>query len=73
MNLDHIDEEIIESSKETMNPKGRNSKKERKKCNLCNEGFHPDISCMVKTIDLMAKVLQKNNLMGCIPDSMIIS
>jgi len=38
-------------------------------CIYFNRGFHIDSSCMVKTIDLLAKVLQQHNLAGCILDS----
>jgi len=60
------DEERIESSKETLNCKGGKSKKERKKCSYCNIGFHIETSCMVKTIDLTVKVIQKHDLADCI-------
>lgn len=69
MELYHIDEESIESSKETLNPKGGKTKKEQTKCSYCNRGFDPKSSCMVNTISLMAKVLQQHNLADCIPDS----
>ena len=67
--LDHIYEQSIESSKETLNPNGGKYKKERTKCIYYNRGFHPKTYCMVKTIDLMAKVLQQHNLADCILDS----
>jgi hypothetical protein len=38
-------------------------KKERSKCSYCQKGYHPEDSCMMKTIDEMAKMLQQNNLM----------
>jgi hypothetical protein len=57
--LDNIDEEIIESSKDTLNPKVGKSNKKRTKCSYYNRGFYLECSCMVKTIDLMEEVLQQ--------------
>lgn len=37
-------------------------KKGKSKCSYCNHGYHPESSCMKKTIDLMAQTLQQNNL-----------
>jgi hypothetical protein len=38
-------------------------KEEIYKCSYCQKGYHPEYSCMRKTIDEMAKMLQQNNLM----------
>ena len=46
------------STEETSNSKVGKQKKEKTKCSYCGGGFHPEISCMKKTIDLMAQVLQ---------------
>jgi hypothetical protein len=42
--------------------------KKGKKCTYCNRGFHPESTCMKKKIDLMAHILQKNNLGDHIPE-----
>ena len=31
-------------------------------CSYCGRGFHPESSCMRKTIDQMALLLEKNNI-----------
>ena len=49
--------------------KGGKGKKGKSKCGYCNRGNHPESSCMKKTIDLMAKVLQQNNLGDYIPEN----
>ena len=35
--------------------------KEKTKCTYCQKGWNPEISCMKKTIDMMASLLEKNN------------
>ena len=42
--------------------KGKKGKKGNLKCPYCNRGYHPESYCMQKTIDMMAKTLQQNNL-----------
>ena len=32
-------------------------------CTYCHKGFHPKISCMKKTIDMMDQLLENNNLL----------
>jgi hypothetical protein len=49
--------------------KGGKGKKGKSKCGYCNRDYHPESSCMKKTIDLMAKALQQNNLGDCIPEN----
>jgi hypothetical protein len=42
--------------------KGGKGKKGKSKFNYCNCGYHPELACMKKQIDLMVQILQKNNL-----------
>jgi hypothetical protein len=32
------------------------------KCSYCNQGFHPESTCMQKQIDLITQILEQNNL-----------
>jgi hypothetical protein len=66
MDIDDMDDEIIESSKDTLNPKGGSYKKEKKKLNHCNKMFHPESYCIMNKIDLMEKVLQQHNVVDYI-------
>jgi hypothetical protein len=50
------------TDKSSSDHKGK-KKKDRYKCIYCQKGYHPKYSCMRKTIDEMAKILQQNNLM----------
>lgn len=50
------------------NSKEKKDKKGKSKCSYCNRGYHPESSCMKKTIDLMAQTLQQNNLSNLIPE-----
>ena len=43
--------------------------KGKSKCTYCNSGYHPESSCMKKTIDLIAHTLQQNNLGHLIPEN----
>ena len=36
--------------------------KEKEKCTCFHKGWHPESSCMKKTIDTMAQLLEKNNI-----------
>jgi hypothetical protein len=42
--------------------------KQGKKCGYCNRGNHLESTCMKKQIDLMAQILEKNNLGDFIPE-----
>ena len=53
---------------DTSSSKGGKGKKGKSKCGDCNRGFHPKSSCMKKTSNLMAKLLQQNNLGDCNPE-----
>ena len=37
-------------------------KQEKTKCTYCHKGWHPESACMKKTIDMMAQLLDKNNI-----------
>jgi hypothetical protein len=56
-------------SDESSSSKEGKGKKGKSKCSYCNHGYHPESSCMKKTIDLMAQTLQQNNLGDCIPEN----
>ena len=44
-------------------PKEKDEKgKEKTKCTYCHKGWHPESSCMKKTIDQMAQLLEKNSI-----------
>jgi len=58
---DQKQEEFSEFTEESSNPKGK-KKKEITKCSYCNIGFHSKESCLWKTIDEMARLLQQNNI-----------
>jgi hypothetical protein len=47
---------------ETSSSKESKRNKEKTKCSYCNMGFHPNISCMKNTIDLMAQSLEQHHL-----------
>ena len=36
--------------------------KEKTKCTYCHKQWHPKSACMKKTIDMMAQLLEKNNI-----------
>ena len=36
--------------------------KEKTKCSYCSRGFHPEISCMKRTIDHISLLLEKSNI-----------
>ena len=40
----------------------KNKKFEKSLCSYCMKGFHPESSCMKKTIDQMEKLLEKHNI-----------
>ena len=49
-------------------PKDKDKKgKEKTKCTYFHKGWHPERSCMKNTIDTMARLLEKNNIL--VPDS----
>jgi hypothetical protein len=54
---------------ESSSSKGGKGKKGKTKCGYCNHDYHPESSCMKKTIDLMVQTLQQNNLGDCIPEN----
>ena len=33
------------------------------KCAKCGKGFHPDMSCMKKQIDMLTQILEKHNIL----------
>ena len=57
------------SSEGATNPPKEKEKrgKEKAKCSYCHKGWHLESSCMKKTIDTMAQLLEKNNIL--VPDS----
>ena len=38
------------------------NKQEKKKCTYCHKIWRPESACMKKTIDMMAQLLEKNNI-----------
>ena len=53
-----------ENQKYSIGALGSKKKKnfEKNQCSYCMRGFHPKIHCMKKTIDQMAKLLEKHNI-----------
>lgn len=52
---------------QSSNSKERKGNKGKFKCNNFHHGYHPEYSCMKRTIDLMVQTLQQNNLGDYIP------
>ena len=52
-----------EQSKEPSGSKrSKNNGKGKTLCSYCGRGFHPESSCMRRTIDEMALILKKHNI-----------
>ena len=51
-----------ESSGSKKNPQKKKNKGEMSKYAYCNKGYHPEISCMKKKIDMLTQILEKNNI-----------
>ena len=51
-----------ESSCSKKNPQKKKNKGEMSKCAYYSKGYHPEISCMKKQIDMLTQLLEKNGI-----------